>query len=72
MRRGPEPHAGPPAQEGLGTLWLTFFDPKKMCAALGVPDELDIAGIIPIGYPAAEPKAPPRKDPKVFNERYGS
>ncbi|MBU4565508.1 MAG: nitroreductase family protein [Desulfarculus sp.] len=57
--------------QGLGSLWLTFFDPLKMAQALGSPEGLDVAGIIPLGVPAENPKAPPRKAPKVFSDFYG-
>jgi len=59
------------AEQGLGSLWLTFFDPKAMAAALGAPEGLEVAGVIPLGVPAGEVKAPPRKAPKVFSEAYG-
>lgn len=59
------------AEMGLGTLWFTFFDPQAMKAALAVPAELDIVGLIPVGVPAEEAKAPPRKPPKVHRELYG-
>ena len=58
-------------EQGLGSLWLTFFDPKAMAQALGAPEGLEVAGIIPLGAPAEKPKAPPRKPPKVFTDFYG-
>ena len=58
------------AEYGLGTLWFTWFDPKKMQAALSIPEDLEIAAVIPIGKPKAEMKAPPRKEPKVHRERF--
>ncbi len=58
------------AEMGLGSLWFTFFDPQKMRAVLGVPDDLDIAGIIPLGAPQDWPEAPPRKPAQVFYQRY--
>ncbi|MBU1156842.1 MAG: nitroreductase family protein [Proteobacteria bacterium] len=58
-------------EQGLGSLWLTFFDPQKMAQALGAPEGLEVAGIIPLGVPAEKPKAPPRKAPKVFSDFYG-
>lgn len=56
---------------GLGALWFTFFNPKEMARVLGVPQELEFAGIIPVGAPAQESKTPPRKPPKAFTDRYG-
>jgi 5,6-dimethylbenzimidazole synthase len=58
------------AEYGLGTLWFTWFDPKKMQAALNIPQDLEIAAVIPIGKPKGEIKAPPRKEPKVHRERF--
>lgn len=58
-------------ERGLGSLWLTFFDPALLAKALGAPENLELVGIIPLGTPAAESKAPPRKAAKVFIDRYG-
>ena len=58
------------ADQGLGTLWFTFFDPAKVGALLGVPEKFEVAGVIPIGKPAEEAKVPPRKEPKVHQDRY--
>ena len=58
------------AELGLGTLWFTWFDPKKMKVALNIPENLEIAAVIPIGKPKAEIKAPPRKDPRVHRESF--
>lgn len=57
---------------GLQSLWFTFFDPEKMKAALGIPAELDLAGLIPIGEALGEAKAPPRKEALVFVDKYGA
>ena len=58
------------AEYGLGTLWFTWFDPQEMKAALNVPQNLEIAALIPIGKPKGEIKAPPRKDPKIHREGF--
>jgi nitroreductase len=57
---------------GLGTVWFTFYDPKEMCAALGAPEGWEMAGILPLGQPAGEVKAPPRKEPKVYTNSFNS
>lgn len=57
---------------GLGTVWFTFFDPKVVRQALGAPDSLEVAGIIPVGAPKGETKTPPRKPAKVFSQTYGA
>lgn len=58
------------AEYGLGTLFFTWFDPEKMQTVLNIPDNLEIAAIIPIGKPKGEIKAPPRKEPKVHQQRF--
>ena len=58
------------AEYGLGSLWFTWFDPQKMKAALNVPQNLEIAALIPIGKPKGEINAPPRKDPKIHREGF--
>ena len=58
------------AEYGLGTLWFTWFDPKKMQATLHVPENLEIAAVMPIGKPKGEIKTPPRKEPKIHRERF--
>ncbi len=55
---------------GLGSLWFTFFDPARMRAILGVPDNLELAGIIPVGMAANQPPAPPRQTPRIHYQRY--
>lgn len=58
------------ADQGLGSLWFTFFDPAKLQTLLGIPEKFEVAGVIPIGKPADEAKAPPRKEPVVHQDRY--
>ena len=60
------------AEHGLGSLFFTWFDPEKMQPVLNIPDNLEIAAVIPIGKPKGEIKAPPRPDPKVHQERFAA
>jgi nitroreductase len=46
---------------GLGTCWMGWYDESKIKAAVGVPDEMRVICMTPIGYPDQEPKARPRK-----------
>ena len=55
---------------GLGTLFFTWFDPQKMQAVLNIPDNLEMAAIIPIGKPKGEIKAPPRKEVKIHQQQF--
>lgn len=40
--------------EGLGTCWIAAFDPVKVKSILGIPDHIDVVGLITIGYPDEE------------------
>jgi 5,6-dimethylbenzimidazole synthase len=58
------------ADMGLGSLWLTFFDPEKLRDILDIPENLEVTGVLPIGKPKGEMEAPPRKPPKVHQQRF--
>lgn len=47
--------------EGLGTCWLGAFDQEKTREILGVPEDVLIVGVTPLGYPARDPAATSRK-----------
>lgn len=49
------------ASEGLGTCWIGAFDEKEVKKVLGVPPEVRIVALTPVGYPAEEPKDRGRK-----------
>ena len=57
---------------GLGTVVVGMFDHKKAEEILGVPPNVEVVAITPLGYPATEGSAPKRKEPSefVFYERY--
>lgn len=46
---------------GLGTCWMGWYDEKSIKQALGIPDNIRVVGITPLGYPDQEPKPRPRK-----------
>lgn len=47
--------------QGLGTCWIAWFEPKEIAGMLGVPDDKYVQAIIPLGYPDEAPQARPRK-----------
>ncbi len=50
------------AAEGLGTCWIGAFKPEELRRILDIPDELAPVALTPLGYPAEQPKARPRKE----------
>lgn len=47
--------------EGLGTCWIGAFEEKEVKKILQVPEEVRVLGLTPLGYPAENPEARPRK-----------
>jgi nitroreductase len=58
------------ADLNLGSLWFTFFDPERVKLLLNIPSELDVAGAVMVGAPAAETKAPPRRSPRIHENTF--
>ncbi len=58
---------------GLGTVPLGLFSASKAAQILGVPSNVAVVLLLPMGYPAEEPKAPTRHELSgiTFRERYG-
>jgi len=57
---------------GLGTVIIGMFDHKKAEEILGVPQNVEVVAMTPLGYPATEGSAPKRKEPSefIFYEKY--
>jgi nitroreductase len=51
------------AEIGLGTCWLGRFDENKVKATLGIPDDVRVVSMFPLGYPEESP--PPRSRKKL-------
>jgi nitroreductase len=47
--------------QGLGTCWVGFFVQSEIRPVLGIPNNKFVLAVIPIGYPADQPPARPRK-----------
>jgi nitroreductase len=52
--------------EGLATVCVGLFDSARAAQAIHAPAEIDVVALTPLGYPAAEAKVPPRKEPAAF------
>jgi nitroreductase len=59
--------------EGLGTVHLGLLDHEKAGQVLGLPPDVKLFELIPLGVPAKEGKAPPRREIKEFthHNRFG-
>ena len=57
---------------GLGTVVVGLFDHGKAEEILGVPQNVEVVAMTPLGYPATQGVAPKRKEVSefVFSERY--
>ncbi len=57
---------------GLGTVIVGLFDHKKVEEILGVPQNVEVVAMTPLGYPSTEGNAPKRKDFSefVFRDRH--
>jgi len=49
-------------EEGLGTCWVCAFDEDKVKSVLGIPDDVRVVALLPLGYPDESPSPRPRKD----------
>ncbi len=58
---------------GLGTVPVGLFDARKVAEILGVPSDVSVVLLLPVGYPVEQPSAPRRKELAeiTFRERYG-
>ncbi len=52
--------------EGLGTVCIGMFDAEAAGRAVAAPAGTTVVALTPLGYPAADTKVPPRKDPAQF------
>lgn len=57
---------------GLGTVIIGLFDAKKVEGLLGVPENISVVAMTPLGYPEQQVSAPKRKELTDFvhRERY--
>lgn len=47
-------------EQGLGSVWICYFDPKVVKQEFKLPDELEPVNILAIGYASDTPPAPDR------------
>jgi len=49
--------------QGLGTVFVGVFQDQELRDLLGIPEEIRVVGLFPLGRPAAEPKEGPKRRP---------
>jgi nitroreductase len=47
---------------GLGTCWVAWFKEEKVKDILGIPEDVRVVALTPLGYPDESPERPPRKN----------
>ena len=59
---------------GLGTVYIGWFDAKKVASILRVPPGFCVVAITPLGYPDQEPKTTPRRElsQTAFHDKFKS
>ncbi|HHV13815.1 MAG TPA: nitroreductase [Clostridiales bacterium] len=60
-------------EQGLGTCWVCAFDAKLCHELLGLPENLEVVALLPLGYPKGERTTEPRRkklEELVSWERY--
>jgi len=58
---------------GLGMVHIGLFDPGVVGGILGIPDNVNLVELTPLGYPEFQPNPRPRKELSeiVYYEKYG-
>lgn len=47
---------------GLGTCWIAWFKEEKVREILGIPEDVRVIALTPLGYPDEVPERTPRKN----------
>ena len=61
--------------QGLGTVFVGIFQEEPLRDLLGIPENIRVVGLFPLGYPAEEKREGPKRRPLeeiCFRERWGS
>jgi len=60
-------------EQGLGSCWIGAYDQQAVKELLGIPKEVQVVCLLPLGYPAQDPDPRPRLPHAdvVFEDRWG-
>jgi nitroreductase len=58
---------------GLGTCWVAWFKEEKVKDILGIPEDVRVVALSPLGYPDESPERPSRKNLEelIAYDKYG-
>lgn len=58
---------------GLGTCWVAWFKEDKVRDILGIPEDVRVIALTPLGYPDESPERPSRKNLEelISYDKYG-
>jgi nitroreductase len=57
------------ANQGLGTCWVGAFDEQKMKDILGIPEDVRVIALTPVGYPAEKEGMREKVSKKVMGSK---
>ena len=55
---------------GVGACWIVYLDAPKLKKVLEIPEDWDVVGIIPMGYPAHGPMSGTKRKRRPFEEMF--
>jgi len=58
--------------QGLGSVFVGVFDEEQLKSLLGIPAQIRVVGLFPLGYPATEVKSGPPRKPLSEFVHYGT
>ncbi len=61
IQQQPTPSALAARVEGIGSCWIGLFDNDAIKELLDVPPDWNVAAVMPMGIPKADPWGPPAK-----------
>jgi len=58
--------------QGLGTCWIAWFKEAKVKEVLGIPEDVGVVAMTPLGYPDEAPERPSRKNLEelIMHDKY--
>ncbi len=55
---------------GVGACWIVYLDAPRLKSVLDIPEDWDVVGIIPMGYPARGPLSGTKRKRRSFDDMF--